>query len=53
VAVSHCGTHDVRVPETADVDVVLGGHVHDRRTTRVEGTLLVRTAGNGGPNSPR
>lgn len=47
VVASHCGSHDTRIAAGVDADVVLGGHVHERRTERVDGTLLVRTAGNG------
>lgn len=47
VVLSHGGSHDERIAGRTDVDVVLGGHTHDRRMDRIEGTLLVRSAGLG------
>lgn len=47
VVTSHAGTHDDDLARGVDADVVLGGHIHRRRTERVDGTLLVRTDGNG------
>jgi 2',3'-cyclic-nucleotide 2'-phosphodiesterase (5'-nucleotidase family) len=41
VALSHLGAGDDALVDL-DVDVVLGGHVHDERRERVNGTLLVR-----------
>ena len=46
VVLSHCGD-DRGLAAALDVDAILGGHRHSRRTERVDGTLLVRTAGNG------
>lgn len=41
VGLSHVGDDDP-LARALDVPVVLGGHVHDRRETVVDGTLLVR-----------
>ncbi len=48
VVLSHCGERDAAVAAGVDADVVLGGHLHDRHVERVDGTLVVRTAGGGG-----
>ncbi|WP_254278809.1 bifunctional metallophosphatase/5'-nucleotidase [Haloarcula marina] len=47
VALSHLGREDDELARRCAVDVILGGHVHDRRVDRVDGTLLVRP-GSGG-----
>jgi 2',3'-cyclic-nucleotide 2'-phosphodiesterase (5'-nucleotidase family) len=39
---SHCGALDERIARACDVDVVLGGHVHDERIVRIAGTLCTR-----------
>ncbi len=44
VVVSHCGD-DAPIARAVDVDVVFGGHIHERRCEVVDGTLLVRTSG--------
>jgi len=46
VVVSHCGD-DAPLARAADVDVVLGGHDHERRVDRVDGTLVCRPGGTG------
>ena len=46
VGVSHVGEDDA-VAEAVDADAVLGGHLHDLRAERVDGTLLTRTSGHG------
>jgi 2',3'-cyclic-nucleotide 2'-phosphodiesterase/3'-nucleotidase len=47
VVLSHLGRDDERLARTCDVDVVLGGHVHERRVTTVDETLLARPGSNG------
>jgi 2',3'-cyclic-nucleotide 2'-phosphodiesterase (5'-nucleotidase family) len=47
VVLAHCGAEDPRVAREVDADVVVGGHLHDRRASRHDGTVLVRTAGGG------
>ncbi|WP_418280746.1 bifunctional metallophosphatase/5'-nucleotidase [Halorubrum sp. DTA98] len=47
VVLSHLGVGDDDIARELDVDAVLGGHVHSRRTEHVEGTLLVRPGVNG------
>ncbi|WP_276272081.1 bifunctional metallophosphatase/5'-nucleotidase [Haloarcula litorea] len=47
VVLSHLGDEDDRLARRCDVDVVLGGHVHERRVARVEGALLARPGSNG------
>jgi len=47
VGLSHCGAVDERVAAAADADVVLGGHRHERHADTHDGTLLVRTGGEG------
>jgi len=47
VAVSHLGTDDEDLAVAADVDVVLGGHVHSEAVERVDGTVLLRPGVNG------
>ncbi|NHN40640.1 bifunctional metallophosphatase/5'-nucleotidase [Halorubellus sp. JP-L1] len=47
VAVSHLGTDDDDLAVAADVDVVLGGHVHSEVVERVNGAVLLRPGVNG------
>jgi 2',3'-cyclic-nucleotide 2'-phosphodiesterase (5'-nucleotidase family) len=47
VCLSHLGAGDETLAVEADVDVVLGGHVHSERVERVDGTLLTRPGVNG------
>ncbi|MCJ0618404.1 5'-nucleotidase C-terminal domain-containing protein [Haloarcula hispanica] len=47
VVLSHLGRTDEELARTCDVDVILGGHVHERRIGRVAGTLLTRPGANG------
>ncbi len=47
VVLSHLGRTDEELARTCDVDVILGGHVHERRIDRVAGTLLTRPGANG------
>ena len=47
VVASHCGNGDARIARETDVDVVLGGHVHDVHVETVDDTLTVRP-GRGG-----
>ncbi|MFC7077999.1 bifunctional metallophosphatase/5'-nucleotidase [Haloarcula halophila] len=47
VVLSHLGRGDDELARRCDVDVILGGHVHERRVTRIDGTLLARPESNG------
>jgi len=47
VVLSHLGRTDEKLARTCDVDVILGGHVHERRIDCVAGTLLTRPGANG------
>ncbi|RLM44495.1 bifunctional metallophosphatase/5'-nucleotidase [Haloarcula sp. Atlit-47R] len=47
VVLSHLGRADEKLACACDVDVILGGHVHERRIDRVAGTLLTRPGANG------
>ncbi|WP_058996708.1 bifunctional UDP-sugar hydrolase/5'-nucleotidase [Haloarcula sp. CBA1127] len=47
VVLSHLGRTDEELARTCNVDVILGGHVHERRIDRVAGTLLTRPGANG------
>jgi 2',3'-cyclic-nucleotide 2'-phosphodiesterase/3'-nucleotidase len=47
VVLSHLGRDDDDLARQCDVDVILGGHVHERRVTRVGETLLARPGSNG------
>jgi 2',3'-cyclic-nucleotide 2'-phosphodiesterase (5'-nucleotidase family) len=47
VAVSHLGVQDDELAVAADVDVVLGGHVHSEATERVDDAVLLRPGVNG------
>lgn len=47
IALSHLGQGDERLAVTADVDVILGGHVHSERLERVADTVLTRPGVNG------
>ena len=47
VALSHLGRGDDRLATVPGIDVVLGGHVHSERVTRVDDTILTRP-GSGG-----
>ena len=47
VAVSHLGTEDDELAVAADVDVVLGGHVHSEVVERVDDAVLLRPGVNG------
>ncbi|WP_121822348.1 bifunctional metallophosphatase/5'-nucleotidase [Halostella salina] len=42
VVASHCGKRDDRIARETDVDVVLGGHVHDVHVETVADTFVVR-----------
>jgi 2',3'-cyclic-nucleotide 2'-phosphodiesterase (5'-nucleotidase family) len=46
VVVSHRGD-DTELARTVDADVVLGGHDHETRVDRVDGTLVCRPGGTG------
>jgi 2',3'-cyclic-nucleotide 2'-phosphodiesterase (5'-nucleotidase family) len=46
VVVSHLGD-DTEIARTVDVDVILGGHDHEKLVTRVDGTLVCRPGGSG------
>jgi 2',3'-cyclic-nucleotide 2'-phosphodiesterase (5'-nucleotidase family) len=47
VALSHLGAGDEELATRVDVDAVLGGHVHSRRATTVDGTPLTRPGAGG------
>ncbi|WP_323676477.1 bifunctional metallophosphatase/5'-nucleotidase [Halorubellus sp. PRR65] len=47
VAVSHLGIDDEELAVAADVDVVLGGHVHSEVVERVDDAVLLRPGVNG------
>jgi 2',3'-cyclic-nucleotide 2'-phosphodiesterase (5'-nucleotidase family) len=47
VAISHLGTDDEELAVAADVDVVLGGHVHSEVQERVNGAIILRPGVNG------
>ncbi|WP_135303086.1 bifunctional metallophosphatase/5'-nucleotidase [Haloarcula amylovorans] len=47
VVVSHLGRTDDELARRCDVDVILGGHVHERRIDYIDGTLLTRPGSNG------
>lgn len=47
LALSHLGQGDERLALEADVDAVLGGHVHSERIERVADTVLTRPGVNG------
>jgi len=47
VAVSHLGTDDDELAVAADVDVVLGGHVHSEVVERIDDAVLLRPGVNG------
>ena len=47
VVLSHLGAGDDDLARALNVDVILGGHVHSRRTEHVADTLLVRPGVNG------
>ncbi|GCF12718.1 2',3'-cyclic-nucleotide 2'-phosphodiesterase [Haloarcula mannanilytica] len=47
VVLSHLGRTDEQLARACDVDVILGGHVHQRRIDRIDGTLLTRPGANG------
>lgn len=47
VGLSHCGADDPAVAAAVDADIVLGGHRHERHGAVHDGTLLVRTGGQG------
>ncbi|MFB6296141.1 MAG: bifunctional UDP-sugar hydrolase/5'-nucleotidase [Halobacteriales archaeon] len=46
VALSHVGRGDDDIARETDVDVVLGGHVHETRLEEIAGTLLTRPGAN-------
>jgi 2',3'-cyclic-nucleotide 2'-phosphodiesterase (5'-nucleotidase family) len=46
VVVSHCGD-DTALARAVDADLILGGHDHERRVDRVDGTLVCRPGGTG------
>ncbi|WP_049926609.1 5'-nucleotidase C-terminal domain-containing protein [Halopiger goleimassiliensis] len=45
VVLSHCGSLDATIAAETDVDLVLGGHDHERVCERIDGTLVARTEG--------
>lgn len=47
VVLSHAGTHDDDIAAVAGVDLVLGGHLHDRRANTVAGTPVVHPGARG------
>ncbi|WP_226012875.1 bifunctional metallophosphatase/5'-nucleotidase [Halomicrobium salinisoli] len=47
VVLSHLGREDDRLARETDVDVILGGHVHDVTAERIDGTVLTRPGVNG------
>ncbi len=47
IALSHLGAGDGDLARAVDVDVVLGGHVHERRCERIAGALCTRPNANG------
>ena len=47
VVCSHLGNGDDELARATGADVILGGHVHDERVTRVDGTLCTRPGVNG------
>ncbi|MFB6173507.1 MAG: bifunctional UDP-sugar hydrolase/5'-nucleotidase [Halobacteriales archaeon] len=47
VVLSHLGEGDDDLARALDVDVVLGGHVHEERLDRIGGTLLTRPGATG------
>ncbi|WP_436928166.1 bifunctional metallophosphatase/5'-nucleotidase [Halosimplex amylolyticum] len=46
LVVSHCGD-DAALARAVDVDLILGGHDHERRVDRIDGTLVCRPGGTG------
>lgn len=48
VALSHLGRGDDRLATVPGVDIVLGGHVHSERVTRIDDTILTRPGSGGG-----
>ncbi|MFC7232930.1 bifunctional metallophosphatase/5'-nucleotidase [Saliphagus sp. GCM10025308] len=48
VVLSHAGHADDDIARLEGVDLVLGGHIHDVRAERVDGTLVVRPGQRGG-----
>ena len=47
VVLSHAGRADDDIAARTDVDAVLGGHIHDQRVDRVDGTVCTRPGPNG------
>jgi 2',3'-cyclic-nucleotide 2'-phosphodiesterase (5'-nucleotidase family) len=47
VVCSHLGNGDDELARATDADAILGGHVHDERVTRIDGTLCTRPGANG------
>lgn len=47
IGLSHLGQGDEELAVTADVDVILGGHVHSERQERIAETVLTRPGVNG------
>ncbi|WP_225334045.1 bifunctional metallophosphatase/5'-nucleotidase [Halomicrobium urmianum] len=47
VVLAHLGREDEHLARETDVDVVLGGHVHDVTAERIDGTVLTRPGVNG------
>jgi 2',3'-cyclic-nucleotide 2'-phosphodiesterase (5'-nucleotidase family) len=47
VVLSHLGREDEALARQTDVDVILGGHVHEECVDRVDETLLTRPGANG------
>jgi len=47
VICSHLGDGDDELARATDADAVLGGHVHDERVVRIDGTLCTRPGANG------
>ena len=46
IVLSHLGDGDADLARAVDVDLVLGGHLHDARLDRVDGTVLARPGAN-------
>ncbi|WP_335998520.1 bifunctional metallophosphatase/5'-nucleotidase [Halorientalis halophila] len=47
VVLSHLGSGDDELARETDVDAILGGHVHEHRVDRIDGTVLTRPGANG------
>lgn len=47
IVLSHCGSLDRDIARETDADAVIGGHLHERRIDRIDGTVLARGDGVG------